>query len=553
MSQPTEPAPPRLSFGVELEFAVLYVFGSNKVVSSAPPGKYFDDGLPQPLEIPYPAHEKAPDLDNIAQYTVEKAIRDTLEAAGFPVQVAPAEPTDTVAEQRLDQYRHWQVGRDVSVSAIDIPKYEEGIRAASIEIGTPVEWDSPLAFEAVRYAVNLLASQFRIQVNTSTGMHVHVGNGPAFMPYQWVKRMAMLCWAADRLLATLNPPTRSWNFFCPGIRDFSRLARNELEDEPPIHLAQQRGETFLSATLKCEPYVATDVRFGERSTLWRETHAHEETVARFGQTRLPGHFEPFIDENAPVTCYPSAARHEDPQVPLDQYTHNLNNAPSNVSSDRSSPQPIDKTRHKSVDLTQAELAEKTAALEDIKARVGVRKRINGFQRLKLPRWTEEDLRNIDDVNQLNGGHDMSSWGDPAIDRGVWFGVERIAQTKASCQIDNMLRRGSRYNYNFRSYECGPIGNTSVPSKRTVEWRQAAGSMDGKWVSVWSRIVVGVSRFAVHAPVDEFLRILTCCDYAEKGGSYDVLDLLEDMGLVAEAEVAGQRIWDDGDKWGLEYE
>ena len=82
---------------------------------------------------------------------------------------------------------------------------------------------------------------------------------------------------------------------------------------------------------------------------------------------------------------------------------------------------------------------------------------------------------------------------------------------------------------------------------------SAGTMDAKWVVTWLNIVTGVSRFAIHSPTDEFLRIIRRCDYAEDGGSYDVLDLLEDMALVAEAAIAGERIQNHKEECGIEYE
>lgn len=86
MSQSTEPAPPRLSAGIELEFAVLYVFNQPNLSSSGPPEELFDDGLPEPTTISHPPGGLAEsyELDGYGQDQVQNAIEEVLKDAGFP-------------------------------------------------------------------------------------------------------------------------------------------------------------------------------------------------------------------------------------------------------------------------------------------------------------------------------------------------------------------------------------------------------------------------------------------------------------------------------------
>lgn len=462
--------------------------------------------------------------------------------------------TNTISEQRLRDDRLWDVDQDPTVVATSLQNFHTRLplRFASIEIKTPVEWENPQSFEVVRFAVNLLASKFRILLNPSMGLHVHIGNGPTWMPLHWVKRMAILYWAADRLLATLNPPTRSHNYYCPGIRDYSMLAGDWHKEK--MYRPSHEGEgLFRSKPLLCMKYIARQVRFGESSTMWRETHTDEETIEEFLNTRMPGHFEPFYDDVAPKTAYEDAEEPEDPREPIARYASEGRQFTNNVSSGRSSPKLIDEALSLPPEETQDKIAQRIAAIQPTKVTLRLQKRLNQYPRCKLPRWTDEDLRRIDEVNFEYSGKYNNSEGDRAADRSLWLGAEQLAGAKASCEIEAMLKCNDRSNYNFRSYACCYIGRPEGDYKRTVEWRQGAGSMDAQWVSVWARIAVGVSRYAIHAPVDQFLRILQCCDYAERGGSYDVLDFLEDIGLVAEAQVAGQRIYKYGEEWGLEYE
>ncbi|KAH6646579.1 hypothetical protein BKA67DRAFT_580011 [Truncatella angustata] len=398
------------------------------------------------------------------------------------------------------------------------------------------------------------------------GLHVHVGNGPAWMPYQWVKRMAMLLWAAERLLNTLNPPSRSYSWYCPAIRDFSNLANNEhRENKVPHDDKESWTMAFVRRDRMCERYLARDIRAGESSITWREMHTDLTTVRAFEKTRQPGHLEPLQDATAPMTAGQEFDLGDDARVLLAEYAPKPGAvAPAPVSSAAStaawsatssgnlSPHTTDETTPILPLMTQADLARGIAELKLNQEIGGLRKRLNHFPRIVLPKWTADELRELNDINGMYTGC-LIELDEIAEDRGVWFGIEQLAETKASCEVAHLLAARYRPTYNFRGYECGISGEPMRSTKRTVEWRQGAASMDASWVTTWMRIVAGVSRWAVYAPVDEFLRILNCCDYAEKGGSYDVLDFLEDIGLVAEALVAGQRIEDYGYDWGLKYE
>jgi hypothetical protein len=350
--------------------------------------------------------------------------------------------------------------------------------------------------------------------------------------------MGIIFWAADRLLATLHPPTRAYNHYCPSIREYSILSRNRQDKDLPRHDPSTYAHIsgIRDCARLCKQYIATDVRHGEHSTLWRETHTDEKTVDAFGKTRLPGHFEPFIDSEARMTFATDTIAPEDSRIPLEAYVSQPGNIPFHrVSQDHSEGQ-----------------SAKDTPSSHPKPLPNSRRRLNGFPRLRMPRVSEADQKWIYDWNRRHG--DFTATPDkPAPDRGVWFGVEQIAGTKASCEVAQMLACSFRSNYNLQSYQCDFIGHPMAPTKRTIEWRQGAASMDANWVATWIKIVVGVSRFAVHAPPGEFLRVLHHCDYAEKGGSYDVLDLLEDMGLVTEAIIAGQRIQEYAGSWGLQFE
>ncbi|KAI1279236.1 hypothetical protein F5Y07DRAFT_397331 [Xylaria sp. FL0933] len=105
----------------------------------------------------------------------------------------------------------------------------------------------------------------------------------------------------------------------------------------------------------------------------------------------------------------------------------------------------------------------------------------------------------------------------------------------------------RLNYNFQAYAPFNLGSEIRDSeRRTVEFREAAGSLDPEWIVTWSRICVGIMRFCRDASVSDFISVLEKVVRQEervrdgKEMKYDVCDLLEDMGLFAEAAIVRRR-------------
>lgn len=94
-------------------------------------------------------------------------------------------------------------------------------------------------------------------------------------------------------------------------------------------------------------------------------------------------------------------------------------------------------------------------------------------------------------------------------------------------------------YNFSNYD---DELKKKETKKTVEFRQAAGSLDGHWVSSYAKICVGIGRFAEVAAEGNLWRLIYDCHRAEVDKTkYDVLDLLLDLGLAKEAEIVQHRL------------
>ncbi|RYP05814.1 hypothetical protein DL765_009729 [Monosporascus sp. GIB2] len=128
-------------------------------------------------------------------------------------------------------------------------------------------------------------------------------------------------------------------------------------------------------------------------------------------------------------------------------------------------------------------------------------------------------------------------------------------------------RSGRLNYNFRNYvpeyynfyynyddgggDMGDEGEYGDDNIRTVEFREAAGSLDGGgWVRVWTEICVGIADWCRKAPAVDYLELLdrvAAQEDRDQSGveqtdeeRYDVCDLLDDMCLFAQAEWVRQR-------------
>ncbi|KAI1486340.1 hypothetical protein F5X96DRAFT_682088 [Biscogniauxia mediterranea] len=135
--------------------------------------------------------------------------------------------------------------------------------------------------------------------------------------------------------------------------------------------------------------------------------------------------------------------------------------------------------------------------------------------------------------------------------GVFEAARRIYEANSSCAIAMLLRTDNMTaSINFEAYTCIPLQGSKP--RPTIEFRIGEGGLDD-WAKWWARICVGLVRFAIHSPVDEFLRVLQNCDIAARqDGQYDVLDLLDDIGLFAEAEAAEERILKKKDEWKLDF-
>ncbi|OTA64708.1 hypothetical protein K449DRAFT_421277 [Hypoxylon sp. EC38] len=142
------------------------------------------------------------------------------------------------------------------------------------------------------------------------------------------------------------------------------------------------------------------------------------------------------------------------------------------------------------------------------------------------------------------------------------GMAEIAASNSAMVIAELLSHegmNHRLNYSFMFYRqislrgAETMGHESV-NLRTIEFREAAGTLDAEWIPVWMRVCLGIVRWSTSATPHDFMVVTNKITDQEQrdlrrlaaGGKrydaqerdeaewYDVCDLLEDMGLYTEA-------------------
>ncbi|KAI0973751.1 putative amidoligase enzyme-domain-containing protein [Xylaria arbuscula] len=116
------------------------------------------------------------------------------------------------------------------------------------------------------------------------------------------------------------------------------------------------------------------------------------------------------------------------------------------------------------------------------------------------------------------------------------GVRKIlSATDTGVMAELMSPNGVRGAYNFANLNKGTKIKWTVverPTKPTIEFRQAAGSLDEEWIVVWAKICLALcGSTVVESSNDDFFQLLyDCGELSESPSRYNVFDLLHDIGL-----------------------
>lgn len=551
----TEPPLPPLSFGCEFEFLFAYL----------PPG----------VEDPHANVPGAPPVLRVgergAPSVILEDIRTTLRSKGIPVRypndIVPgtANPVSypLTLPMRLRGLDMWDVTTDASVCEFRMPPYSWH----GVELRTPASFAGRDARRSIAYVLDVIKSTYRVRINSSAGFHVHVGNGREWFPPRVLKRVAALLWAADPTLSRLHEPWRRMEFYSNSIRYESELAggdydahaaRLAIRRDPHLH-DTPRDKMVMSTSSDGDSYRDDSEDEGEKPE--PPTRAASNTGRNDG-----GSFQ---------TSLISIAEEEEPEeTTTEEEEGDDTNIHSILRGLFGNPETAANSGNRgNVSAGNTRGARKGAKPKDQKG-----SGIIPYQGTKLlphdPKQIsrESTRRRVTDhrVTFLSSGYNQSVFWVPTIHNprkpGVsstgrkypvtttWDGIAEIADCrgKRAGPSVGLLLRGAgheRLNYNFQAYS--PFGySIDFLGKRTIEFREAGGTLDGGWATTWPSICIGLINWCRKCSTFRFLDVLQKLkaqeDRDQRGilhtddERYDVCDFLEDLGLFAEAEWVRQR-------------
>ncbi|KAK5634116.1 hypothetical protein RRF57_009830 [Xylaria bambusicola] len=493
MSTNPLPSPGRPTFGVEIEFLIATLF-----MGTEDPDEGVKD-LPPVLRIPNEA------LGDRYGY-VNRLVKEVLDEF-----LPPKSPLTTVGNESmrsiLQQYNEWTVDHDASVGQVGNSLYQ----IVGVEVKTPVQFSSPNSFKAVSLGISAITSRFRCTVNIRCGLHVHVGAVSELLPLEQMRRLASLVYATEPLLYSLHDPIRRGNYYCRPLQDFATIGSPDGEGVVELveHI-QNKEDKWL-----CSNYIGTDRRHGEEPLSAREQYRDDSHIEVFLATRQSGHFEPFTTRgksSRDINILPEVHSEVNPRVSAAQLS--------------SLQPPVEQARQRNI------------------------------PRMRIPRFSTEDHRTRYEMSQRSGcaipRHELKDLLRRGPATSVFKAVYRIYSQPATCHISELLSASERPGINILGHGCYWVGDT--PSRRTIEFRLGEGSLDGEWIATWAKICVGIFKFALYSSACQFIDVLTKCDQAMKeDGSYDIVDLLDDIGLFAEAEIVERRLMANRYRWNLSFD
>ena len=125
---------------------------------------------------------------------------------------------------------HWMVdtectiGLPTNATELTAPEY----LWTGLEIQSPAYVADDAAINEITRVVDFVKSSYRVQVNESCGLHVHVGNGFRGFPFSTVKKLAAILWAYEDAISTIHPVDRVQNAFSPSLFEDSRIGYKNL-------------------------------------------------------------------------------------------------------------------------------------------------------------------------------------------------------------------------------------------------------------------------------------------------------------------------------------
>ncbi|KAK1987098.1 hypothetical protein LZ30DRAFT_580774 [Colletotrichum cereale] len=552
LKKPT--TPPRVSFGVELEFFVAFI-----LEGEPDPDADIADQLQPLITVPVdweqtteqsrksgvPARTHEPKMQYVYG-CIERALAD----AGLPVmgdREKYGEPGSTQAihgEQIMSSFR---VVEDISLRADHV----DGYRWQRVELNSPAMYDMDLSYDMLRVAVSIITTNFRCRVNPSCGFHVHVGAGPTQrIDARTLRQFAALLWAADPVISRLHSPWRSATAYSQSARvneitDLGKChnAASVMVDEVPNGISAHHADARNPTRFKMTKLLGRDRRFGESA----DVDASPEAISH----------EIELDQEDDLALLQAEPWQHQQDVPVEEGSRPCAGDDSEEFGfppfTYEAPVPMPRNYRNS--------------RSDIYAPPRPRPPPIGRRYHRIPGTMRRDIR--EDPKFLNG-YLMSSGGNvedpgqrvPPARWDVMSGVRDLLGADLTvAQVGELMRNKSfpkNINYKFDAYSLlkvnaqkprlkdGAFSDTRnwVDTKtNTIEFREAAGSLDMEWIVTWARICCRLLEWSRDAAPAEFLCVIRLLAWAqeEEGAQYDVVDFLIDLGLLKEARFCEDRL------------
>ncbi|KFH41357.1 hypothetical protein ACRE_079260 [Hapsidospora chrysogenum ATCC 11550] len=537
-SQSNPTTAPRTSFGIEIEFLVAELVGR-----ADDPDKEIAHLLP-------PVYRTGITKDKI---------HDLLKRKGIPMlSVAPSSG--------------WEVDEDASVFEVDNQYHWR-----AIEMRSPASYATDETFDMVRLVMHLVTSNFRCRVNPSCGLHVHLGNGFERIEPRAARNFAALYWAAEPLLTMLHPPERSFNQYSKTSRRMAESClsrghtaeqmRKEIMDENDEFRARtmrhNAGERKLGETAEPPaPDFDTDSFTQAPCDDGDDTDWEADGAAPFRRPKRVGNTGTPVTEALQLNPGRLTIKRGPPEIPSRL-------AGGSQAEPSPSAKPVDGSQTCLPRTRQPAYHRQTPRSNNYRP---IDILINGFPQRDVASTTEESIE-----------HKRPSRKDG------WSGVrELLACDVGTHQVGKLMGTPENFRHmamNWINYtdhlvalpawlpdsELDAAGKQQRREARhlpeswykpeyprvTVESRECMGSLDGDWIVTWARILFGLLEWARDADPAELMRVIGVCVEGSDGGavdpatgekSYDVVDLLNDVGLWAEAPVCEERLRRGEEAW-----
>lgn len=179
-------------------------------------------------------------------------IQGTLRDNGIPSEVDIADG-DTKPPWRPKDPRSWIIKNDTSIlppERVDefgaewmLERFHTGYSWVPVEIITPVLYFSEVALEGVQQVVNVLSSNYRVNVNPSAGLHRHVGNSKEGFSLQTLQNFYATMWTFDPQFETIIPSNHLKNEQNYSLRRDTNLS--DVVHAKDLHLLPRLGLEIL--------------------------------------------------------------------------------------------------------------------------------------------------------------------------------------------------------------------------------------------------------------------------------------------------------------------